>query len=233
VDSFQLPQSAEYYISLQRTTSQSWLGNATNRLGLAPLFDAWLRKPVEQRRRRHIARVYTDSILRDFESIRTHLPESAPRVLDIGCGLGGIDLAIYRHYGTADLWLLDREGNSPIYYGFRSVAAHYNSLAVSRAFLEQNGVAEEHVTTIDVDVAGFPAGVSFDLVISLLSWGFHYPLNTYIDEVVRALSPDGVVVVDVRATTDGENLLRDRFAHVTVLQRNPKYIRLAVRNPKL
>jgi SAM-dependent methyltransferase len=232
VDSFRLPQSAEYYISLQRTANQSVLANTANRLGLGALFDTWLRKPVERRRRKHIARLYTHSILRDFESIKPHLPESPPRVLDIGCGLGGIDLAIYRHYGAAELWLLDREGDSPIYYGFRPVAAHYNSLAVSRTFLEHNGVAEQHITTIDVDATGFPTAISFGLVLSLLSWGFHYPLDTYIDDVLRALSVDGVVILDVRAGTDGEARLRERFARVAVLQRNPKYVRFAVRNAK-
>ena len=39
---------------------------------------------------------------------------------------------------------------------------------------------------------------SFDFIFSLMSWGFHYPLDTYSAEVFRLLRPGGFLLLDSR-----------------------------------
>jgi SAM-dependent methyltransferase len=148
--------------------------------------------------------------------------------MDIGCGLAGIDVFLCRHYGPElELALLDREGRSPTFHGFREQAAFYNSLAAARALLCANGVPGGRVRTYDADRDGFPDGGGFDLVISLLSRGFHYPVTTYLPPVVRSLAPGGRLIIDVRHGTDGEAQLAAAFG------RAPAPIAQAARHRRL
>lgn len=63
---------------------------------------------------------------------------------------------------------------------------------------------------------------TFDVVVSLLSWGFHYPISTY------APRCSGVMVVDVRKGTNGEGDLR-KYGDLTVVHEAQKYRRVVVR----
>jgi hypothetical protein len=49
---------------------------------------------------------------------------------------------------------------------------------------------------------------NFDIIISTYSWGFHYPVDTYLDEVASKLAPSGVLILDIRHNTPGEDFLR-------------------------
>ena len=114
-----------------------------------------------------------------WEEIKPHLPQKAGRVLDIGCGLGGIDELVYGHFsrfGPVELYLADRDHVSEtVTYDFAPESAAYNSLALTQAFLVGRGVPPEAIHTVDVDKADLPEEVSFDLILSFLSWGFHFP----------------------------------------------------------
>jgi hypothetical protein len=37
-----------------------------------------------------------------------------------------------------------------------------------------------------------------DLVLSTISWGFHYPLSTHLPQVAAKLRPGGRIIVDLR-----------------------------------
>ena len=41
-----------------------------------------------------------------------------------------------------------------------------------------------------------------DLVVSLLSCGFHYPVNDYLPYLRTCLKPGGQAILDLRATTE-------------------------------
>jgi SAM-dependent methyltransferase len=166
---------------------------------------------VESRRRDKVARAFAEGLERDMNSLRPFMPERAESVLDIGCGLGGIDLLLHRYYApeSPSLALLDRDSLSPeVFYGYEDVAASYSSLAHAREFLEENGVPEGDIETFDAAGDGYPAGGRFDLILSLISWGFHYPLSTYLNEVDASLAPGGTLIVDVRDGTGAEEELR-------------------------
>lgn len=60
-----------------------------------------------------------------------------------------------------------------------------------------------------------------NVVVSLLSWGFHYPINTY------APKCRGVMVVDVRKGTTGESDLT-RHGKVTCVHEAEKFRRVVV-----
>ncbi|MBW2617541.1 MAG: methyltransferase domain-containing protein [Deltaproteobacteria bacterium] len=157
-----------------------------------------------------------------WEEIKPHLPQRAGRVLDIGCGLGGIDELVYGHFsrfGPVELYLADRDYVSEtVTYDFAEESAAYNSLALTRAFLVGRGVDQEAIQTVDVDKAGLPGGVSFDLILSFLSWGFHFPVETYLDYAKSHLNPDGVLLLDTRTGMEAARLLGEHFVAEVVYQ---------------
>ena len=185
-------------------------------------------------RRSAITQGFRNSLQEDFDDIRDHLPNQPKRILDIGCGLGGIDVFLSDRFGSMapHFYLLDKTSvEQSIFYEFHEQAAFYNSLILAREFLSLNGVKASSITCLEaapdnrIDIEP-----GLDLVISLISWGFHYPVTTYLAEVGRALSPSGVVILDVRKGTAGLRELRSLFSEVRVISEKPKFLRLLARN---
>ena len=231
--SFDLPRGAEHFIVLQRTSYAYRLPRVA-RIGPVPeLFARYGSRWVERLRRRTIAERYTEEMLSEYAELRPHLPSQAKAILDIGCGIGGMDAVLYSHYRqsspSVQVHLLDKEGTSEVYYGFRDDAAFYNSLDLARAFLVANGVPDDQVKTFDVSRTGFPAGHRYDLVVSLLSWGHHYPVSTYLNEVHYALTDDGVLIMDVRRASNGLAELSQRMASVEEINAGRVTVRVCAR----
>jgi SAM-dependent methyltransferase len=231
-----VPDAAIPYILFQRT--------AYLRFPIAPLyrlfnrilpFDTPLYNSViaiESRlRRRQIKALYAEDMQREYQTIRDYLPQRCAAVLDIGCGVAGIDVLLQRHYACPNLrfYLLDRsELARRVFYLFNERAAFYNSLDVARALLVGNGIAAECVELVEANERNeIRIDAQIDLALSLLSWGFHYPLATYLDRVRELLRDDGVVILDLRRGTDGLATLRRSFRKLEVVQATEKFDRVA------
>lgn len=131
---------------------------------------------------------YAKDIAADFAMIEPHLPESVSSIVDIGCGVGGIDVYLKRKYPNASLTLLDGDGED-VSYGFKEKCGTYNNRKITGEFLSANGVKVSSWLPV-----GYDGIVSADLIISLLSWGFHYPLSTY--------RVDGFCIADLRKPSE-------------------------------
>lgn len=187
---FVIPNSAVKYILLQRTDIQRYR-KVAQKLRIPLSLHCFLETFFS---RQKIKRGFIKSILDDYESIKSYLPSNASRILDIGSGVAGIDVMLYRHYGKGsniEFFLLDRtEENRDIYYGFRREGAFYNSLDVAKLMLLLNGIKEQNIHLLNA-TSDYRINVSnIDLVISLLSWGFHYPISVYIEQVYRSLKEE-------------------------------------------
>jgi len=161
------------------------------------------------------AKSYTKDIKKDYDSVKEHLPEKCDSILDIGCGIGGIDLMLYNHYnGNVFLNMYDfRTTSNDIYYGYRSHGAVYNSLELTRDFLTMNGVKRDSFEIYDAH--GSFIEQDYDIIISLLSCGFHYPVETYLQQIKKC-SPK-VVILDIRKHSNQIGLLKDNFNHVETI----------------
>lgn len=165
-----------------------------------------------------VLRRYRTWLARDYDSIRPFLPTRAAALCDVGCGVAGIDVLLFRHYGGPDdlrVHLVDKTATSELVtYGYKGDGEFYNSLELAAETLATNGVPLSQVHTHEASAEGrLPSG-PLDLVFSLLSWGFHYPVATYLDAAHEALRPGGRVILDVRKGTEGEDRVRRKFGNL-------------------
>jgi hypothetical protein len=180
--------------------------------------------PLLREQRTHytdLSTQYGEELQRTYESFRAYLPFQMNHVLDIGSGMAGIDVLLGRHAPRATLHLLDKQGVSPtINAGFNASAdqfAHYNDFDSAIELLRENGIRNT-IRTYDMNRVEYPQR-PYDVVISLLSWGFHYPISTYDVDCI------GTMIVDCRKGTDSEDQLSD-YGKVTVVHEGRKFRRV-------
>lgn len=143
-----------------------------------------------------------------MEALRPVLDSRDPpmRILDIGCGLALLDVHLARAYGPIVVRLLDGDGTAPRDRGFRLQMQAWADVEMGQAMFRANvdGAICPFVTVHQ------PGEFDFwvDLILSSRSWCHHYPATVYLDSVKRSLKPGGLLVVDIRAGTDGLDVLR-------------------------
>lgn len=131
---------------------------------------------------------YIESVQTDFEIIKPYLVKGS--VLDIGCGLGALSVLMQKHCG-GKLWLLDGDGPPVGAVGKNPTLTPLNRMDLTRQVMDLNGVEDYEFLPIGCD--DLP---EVDNCVSLLSWGWHYPLSAY--------NPKArVIIADIR----GEKVL--------------------------
>ena len=154
---------------------------------------------------------YRDSLLEQFASVKPFLPKNVTSILDVGSGLGGIDILLSRHFGDHPrICLLDGIDDHPV---MTRHAVTFSNSHVAFRFLRENGVKGDLVAI--APEVGEP--VSCELVVSFGSWCFHYPPELYLDFVDQCCCFGAVLILDVR---------KDRPAWLAMLQK--KYRQIAV-----
>lgn len=227
---FILRREALRPLLLQRTALQGPCSHLLRRLELGGYYERHLLTLMESFRRESVARLYSDLMQQEMDAIQPHLPARVTTVLDIGAGLGGINLLIARRYEVDNprFVLLDKDEMSPnVQYFFDDVDRFYNLASVTRRFLADNGLPEERVRILEAGVDPFPSNLKIDLVVSLASWGHHYPIETYLDNVTQVLAPGGRVVVDLRKGTNGLTTMMNRFSDISLIEESFRHVRVA------
>lgn len=167
---------------------------------------------------------YEQALADDFATLLPYLPPilAGRRLLDVGSGLGGIDVLIDRYYGGIDVKLLDGVDDPAEMKLHRQT---FNSMKVAGDFLTANGVHQW-------SYAGMPpvATHAMDIVISLGSWCFHYSPIEYLSFVYRCCTTTTVVIVDVRKDKpEWLEMLCTRFFVVGCALSRPKFNRMVFR----
>lgn len=162
---------------------------------------------------------YRRDLARAYHAMAPILPDlEAPSILDIGAGMGGLDLLLWRHYDqAARLTLLDGVGLA------LEPATHdapFGDLARSAAFLVENGVAPAALSVSGSACA--LGGVTADLVISTRAWGFHFAPRPYLDWAMKAARPGAVFVLDIRRQHPWLAEFIAALGHPTYLLADPK-----------
>lgn len=177
-----------------------------------------------------VAAAYFNDMSAAYADISKHIPASCESVLDIGCGIGGIDVLIGKDHPECGFSMLDRDGmESTVYYGFKAEGAKYNYLSSTKEFMVDNGIDADKIYTYNVDAGEFPFDKKFNVIISLISWGFHYPVSTYVNRVADMMDKKSILIIDIRHGSGGYEQLLAAFSHVAVIHRYSKCNRLIVK----
>lgn len=170
--------------------------------------------------------LYAISCWQDYQAMKDYLPQTCDDIVDIGCGVGGVTLYLYQHYQKSPrLHLVDKtEVEHFPGYGYSTDGRFYNSMDVTSNFLVDNNVDEDDIHITETLKRGKLKDIG--LVVSLRAWGFHFPVEKYVDAVYEmSAEPGGVVILDVRAETDGRKLLEEYF-DCHVLECHKKFLRM-------
>lgn len=172
-------------------------------------------------------REFIDDIKKEYKLMKPYLPKNANMILDIGCGVGGIDVMLYKHYDMPHLLLLDSKlvSRKPI-YGFNRGVSFYNSFEATEALLKANDVYSYSLfdLTLEIEILN-----DIDLIISILSCGYHYSVNKYIKAIDSALAANGVLIMDIREGTEGIKEVEKFLPNIKVISNYNKSHRICAR----
>lgn len=164
---------------------------------------------------------YENSLMELFSTIHPVLPENCETVLDIGGGLGGIDLKLVQHYGgKLHVSILDGlDCPADVQWHHKP----FSNAKVAMDFHKKNG--NENVSCC------WPAPSpprKFDLIVSFAAYCFHIPPADYIDVVKESRHESTVCIFDVRKERPQYLLeLVKALGKPVVLKQAKKYVRLA------
>lgn len=165
----------------------------------------------------------TKMMNKDYDMIKPYLPDTSNNILDIGCGLGLIDIALYHHYNQdVNLFLLDKTNTiteDTHIRGFNKEYVFYNSMECTRDTLQTNGVNESNIIAYEVSPENLNQieNNKFDVILSLLSCGWHYSIETYSDLIKNTLSKNGVLILDIRHDTGQLEYAKQHFNLIDVV----------------
>jgi hypothetical protein len=156
-------------------------------------------------------------------------------ILDIGVGIGGYHKKWIREYSSnATLYLMDNSelNIKALSYGHGSSDRYYNSLFLTKQFLNNVDNSNVKVETIEIKKE-FPGKIPghLDLIISFISWGFHYSLEDYWSIIIERMSLiSSIILIDVRKCSQSYDFLKaqNNFS-LEIVSSNSKYDRILVR----
>ena len=135
---------------------------------------------------------------KEYKVLKKYLPNNISNILDIGCGLGIINILLQKHYNTnIKYFLIDKNRvDLKIKYGFDENYESYNDLQETKTILSNNDIKKENIFIIDADKK-INIDYTIDLVISLKSMGYHYPYEKYLPLLEKVTSNDCTFVFDL------------------------------------
>jgi hypothetical protein len=141
---------------------------------------------------------YENLVLFNSNYLLNFINRSELKVLDIGCGIAGYHKSWLRIYkGNLTLFDSSTFNFTSLRYGYGSKNRYYNSLNLANRYLQEFNESNTQIRIIDSKFKSF-SDQKYDLIISFLSWGFHFHLNTYWDEAINSLEIGGLIILDIR-----------------------------------
>jgi len=228
---YKLPKEANEYVLLQRTSlikdERSKLTKKLSLIGLGKSYES----VVKEQSKENISQIsdcYYAEIEKIFNVVKNHIPKNTRSILDIGSGLSGLEVFLWAllKKNQPKIYLLDKTKiEKKIWYEFKNHGAFYNSLGLAKKNLISNGVVSSKISLIEAPYNGVIRGIkNIDLVISTISWGFHYPISLYLNSVISLMSKSGVLILDVRKNTDGLEMLASKFKTIHIIKNENKYL---------
>ena len=188
---------------------QNWLRKRFGRLIFTNIFVNYFQiQDIEKR---------TEELFRnEFEAIKDYLPKNVENIMDIGCGLGIINIYLNQIYNNQpNFFLLDKNRiDKEIKYGFSSEYESYNDLNQTKNLLLNNNINFLHTIDVEKDIK---IENKIDLVISLKSMGYHYPIDQYLKLFSTCCNDNTCFIFDVSEGYYNASLLKKHFDVVDII----------------
>lgn len=127
-------------------------------------------------------------------------------IVSIGPGNGILELIFFIKNPFKKILLIDIESTSIHQHSFYTQGSGYSSLEDTKIFLMANNIPAEQIFMCNPKVDTLP-DFKFDLLISMISMGFHYPCDDYVDFILSNIRKSGNLILDKR-----KNVRDDGFA---------------------
>ena len=141
------------------------------------------------------------SKLPEIEEIRLYLRDLNPNVvLDVGSGIGRASVYFFKHFRWTDTRFILADGDSgkTQLSGIRTgEGEYYNSLDATRAFCEANGLYNFETFNLGKHKWG-ELNCRPDLAYSFMALGFHWPVNSFLDDVHDSLEDKCLLIFGLR-----------------------------------
>jgi SAM-dependent methyltransferase len=162
---------------------------------------------------------------RDYNTIKDWILPEYRSVLDIGSGLGGVDILIGNETNIRTINIMDGDGTVEKTSSYRDDTSAWCDRKIAWDLISRNVPFECIVKDYPPDSS---LTIPVDLVISLKSWGHHYPVAVYLPLVERSLAPGGRVIMDIRHRRgNGLQYMQDHgFQRIGATYETPKCLRM-------
>ena len=188
---------------------QNWLRKRFGRLIFTNIFVNYFQIQDIEKRTEELFR-------REIEAIKDYLPKNVENIMDIGCGLGIINIYLNQIYNNQpNFFLLDKNRiDKEIKYGFSSEYESYNDLNQTKNLLLNNNINSLHTIDVEKDIK---IENKIDLVISLKSMGYHYPIDQYLKLFSTCCDDNTCFIFDVSEGYYNASLLKKYFDVVDII----------------
>jgi len=166
----------------------------------------------------------------NFEKLDSYLQSPPARILDIGCGLAWESRLFNQKYNS-ELYLLDGDFDSnPV--DKKLMQARYSLDVKDFAFYykldflkeELDKLNTKNYMLVDCNNICIEENIKFDLITSWVSCGFHYPVNTYRDLILKHSHTDTLVVMDLRILTKTTDpVIEENVEVINIINQRQKY----------
>ena len=193
------------------TKRQNWLRKKFGRLIFTNFFVNFFQsKNIEKN---------TENLFnKEVETFKCFLPNYVKNIMDIGCGLGIININLKKIFSNKiNFFLLDKNRiDKKIKYGFSKNYESYNDLNETKKILLENDIENTCIHIFDVEKP-IIIPEKIDLVISLKSMGYHYPIEIYLDLFKKCCSKNTIFIFDVSEEYYNENLIKKYFQDFKII----------------
>ena len=155
---------------------------------------------------------------KEYKTIKNFLPSNVSNILDIGCGLGIINIFLNKKYNqSTKFFLLDKNKiDLKIKYGFSENYESYNNLNETKNILLANGLVDNQVIlknvgrNIDIDQ-------KIDFILSLKSMAFHYPIENYLELLSKICTKNTEFIFDISTERYKISDLQKYFENIDII----------------
>ena len=156
--------------------------------------------------------------LKEIETFKNYLPNNLENIMDIGCGLGIINVYLNQIFkNQPSFFLLDKNRiDKKIQYGFSDNYESYNDLNETKKILLNNDLNNNQINILDVE-KDIKIEKEIDLVISLKSMGYHYPFELYLKLFNKCCNNNTIFIFDLSEIYFNQNELQKYFHKIQII----------------